>query len=135
MDSVLLCIYVLLLLISRFESHEVAENAVYFFSGLKIDGQPIRIEMDWGFSDGRQYGRAVDGGQMRHFLNGLKSTNNGRDRKNGGNYHSEGRRNTNNYRGGKRNRYGYQQHNDYHHREKRSYDRNYDNNYKRVRYE
>ena len=50
-------------------------------SGLKIDGRPIRVEMDWGFSDGRQYGRAVDGGQMRYYINDIKNSAKGGHRK------------------------------------------------------
>ncbi len=30
--------------------------------------------MDWGYSDGRQYGRASNGGQMRHYINDIKNS-------------------------------------------------------------
>lgn len=57
----------------RFYTHEAAQNAVDFMSGLKIDGKNIRVEMDWGYSDGRQYGRAVDGGQIRDYVKDIIS--------------------------------------------------------------
>lgn len=73
-----------------YDCHESAQNSVYFLNGFLLDGQPVRIEMDWGFSEGRQYGRAPNGGQRRHYLNEIKSENNNRynrnDRRRGGNY-------------------------------------------------
>ena len=29
--------------------------------------------MDWGFSEGRQFGRAKNGGQVRHYVNEVKN--------------------------------------------------------------
>lgn len=59
---------------SSFDTHEAAQYAVDYLSGLKLDGQTIRVEMDWGYSDGRQYGRASNGGQMRHYINDIKNS-------------------------------------------------------------
>lgn len=36
-----------------------------YFSGAKLDNRFIQIEVDWGFSDGRQYGRGENGFQIR----------------------------------------------------------------------
>ena len=58
----------------RFDTHEAAQLSVDYLSGLKLDGQTIRVEMDWGYSDGRQYGRASNGGQMRHYINDIKNS-------------------------------------------------------------
>ena len=57
----------------RFHTHEAAQFAVDYITGLVIDDQVIRVEMDWGFSDGRQYGRAKNGGQVRHYVNEVKN--------------------------------------------------------------
>lgn len=32
-----------------------------------LDGRPIRVDYDWGFKDGRQYGRGRSGGQVGSF--------------------------------------------------------------------
>ena len=45
-------------------SHALA--AVAHLSGTKLDGNLIRVELDAGFADGRQYGRGASGGQVRH---------------------------------------------------------------------
>lgn len=72
---VLLCDVVLFRdLNCSYDSHEAAQYAVDYLSGLKLDGQTIRVEMDWGYSDGRQYGRASNGGQMRHYINDIKNS-------------------------------------------------------------
>jgi len=42
-----------------------ALNAVSYLSGTKLDGRPIRVELDAGFKPGRQYGRGSSGGQVR----------------------------------------------------------------------
>ena len=49
----------------EFESHEEAIAADVNMSGIVLDGQPIKVEIDWGFSEGRQYGRSFFGGQVR----------------------------------------------------------------------
>ena len=42
-----------------------ALNAVANLTGTKLDGMPIRVELDAGFKPGRQYGRGTSGGQVR----------------------------------------------------------------------
>ena len=41
-----------------------AETAVRFLNGAKLDDRQIRCDWDWGFDDGRQYGRGKSGGQV-----------------------------------------------------------------------
>lgn len=50
-----------------FYDHQSAMNAVYFLNETVIDGRNIKVEIDWGFSEGREFGRAKDGSQMRDF--------------------------------------------------------------------
>ena len=94
--------------------------------------KPIRIEMDWGFSEGRQYGRAPDGNQRRHYLNSIKNDNEHRQRhinRRNGNYQNR----NGNYR--RDDHYGNYQHQNYNRRRDRNYDNdgyNYSN--KRSRY-
>jgi nuclear cap-binding protein subunit 2 len=40
-------------------------DAVRFLGGLKLDERVIRVDFDWGFVEGRQYGRGRSGGQVR----------------------------------------------------------------------
>jgi len=40
-------------------------DAVRFLGGLKLDERFIRVDFDWGFVEGRQYGRGRSGGQVR----------------------------------------------------------------------
>ena len=42
-----------------------AERAVKYLNGTKLDDREIRIDFDWGFQDGRQFGRGKSGGQVR----------------------------------------------------------------------
>lgn len=42
-----------------------AEDAVKYLSGTKVDERPIRVDFDWGFVEGRQFGRGRAGGQVR----------------------------------------------------------------------
>lgn len=73
-------------------------------SGLKIDGMNIRVEMDWGFSDGRQYGRAMDGGQIRHYVKTIMKKGQNLDRRQDGyGYHDNRKRERD---GGYNSRYG-----------------------------
>lgn len=46
-------------------SREDAEDAVKYISGTILDDRPIRVDFDWGFQDGRQWGRGRSGGQVR----------------------------------------------------------------------
>ncbi|XP_057816640.1 nuclear cap-binding protein subunit 2 isoform X2 [Cryptomeria japonica] len=45
-------------------SREDAEDAVKYISGTVLDDRPIRVDFDWGFQEGRQWGRGRSGGQM-----------------------------------------------------------------------
>ncbi len=49
----------------RFYEHEAALAAIRSLSSTKLDDRPIRADLDWGFAEGRQYGRARTGGQVR----------------------------------------------------------------------
>eukprot|EP00116_Pleurobrachia_bachei_P010189 sb/3470451/ len=42
-----------------------AETAIRFLNGAKLDDRQVRADWDWGFEDGRQYGRGKGGGQIR----------------------------------------------------------------------
>ena len=42
-----------------------AERAVKYLNGTKLDDREIRIDFDWGYEDGRQFGRGKSGGQVR----------------------------------------------------------------------
>ena len=42
-----------------------AERAVKCLNGTKLDDREVRIDFDWGFQDGRQFGRGKSGGQVR----------------------------------------------------------------------
>lgn len=98
-------------------------------SGLKIDGRPIRVEMDWGFSDGRQYGRAVDGGQMRYYINDIKNSAKGGNRKRS-DYSRDDRRD-NGYRDNRRRERYDRQNSDYRRRDRND---SYDNKRRRNDY-
>lgn len=50
----------------RYYSREDTEDAVKYISGTILDDRPIRVDFDWGFQDGRQWGRGRSGGQV-HF--------------------------------------------------------------------
>ncbi|KMZ66360.1 Nuclear cap-binding protein subunit 2 [Zostera marina] len=42
-----------------------AEDSVKYISGTILDDRPIRVDFDWGFEEGRQWGRGRSGGQVR----------------------------------------------------------------------
>ncbi|CAL5430999.1 unnamed protein product [Camellia sinensis] len=44
-------------------SREDAEDSVKYISGTILDDRPIRVDFDWGFQEGRQWGRGRSGGQ------------------------------------------------------------------------
>lgn len=46
-------------------SRDDAEDAVKYISGTVLDDRPIRVDFDWGFQEGRQWGRGRSGGQVR----------------------------------------------------------------------
>ncbi|PNH05182.1 Nuclear cap-binding protein subunit 2 [Tetrabaena socialis] len=41
-----------------------AEEAVAFLNGTLLDERAVRVDLDWGFMEGRQYGRGRSGGQV-----------------------------------------------------------------------
>lgn len=43
-----------------------AEDCVHYLTGARLDEREIRIDFDWGFVEGRQFGRGKHGGQARH---------------------------------------------------------------------
>ncbi|KAK6919636.1 RNA recognition motif domain [Dillenia turbinata] len=45
-------------------SREDAEDSVKYISGTILDDRPIRVDFDWGFQEGRQWGRGRSGGQV-----------------------------------------------------------------------
>jgi len=49
----------------EFHTRRAAEQAVAWVSGRILDDRPIRVDIDWGFQEGRQYGRGKSGGQVR----------------------------------------------------------------------
>ncbi|KAI3643762.1 hypothetical protein MP228_009209 [Amoeboaphelidium protococcarum] len=49
----------------EFYKREDAFSAIKYLSGTKLDDRHIRIDLDPGFTDGRQYGRGKSGGQVR----------------------------------------------------------------------
>ena len=46
-------------------NHDNAYDARRFLNATKLDDRVIRIDLDWGFTEGRQYGRGQSGGQVR----------------------------------------------------------------------
>lgn len=42
-----------------------AEAAVHHLNGTLLDGRALRVDYDYGFEEGRQYGRGKSGGQVR----------------------------------------------------------------------
>uniref|UniRef100_M8CPG2 Nuclear cap-binding protein subunit 2 n=1 Tax=Aegilops tauschii TaxID=37682 RepID=M8CPG2_AEGTA len=50
--------------LERYYSREDAEDAVKYISGTMLDDRPIRVDFDWGFEEGRQWGRGRSGGQL-----------------------------------------------------------------------
>ena len=51
----------------RYYSREDAEDTVKYISGTILDDRPIRVDFDWGFQEGRQWGRGRSGGQVRYL--------------------------------------------------------------------
>ena len=49
----------------EFYAHGAAEAAVSYLAGTKLDSRVIRVDLDAGFEEGRQYGRGRTGGQVR----------------------------------------------------------------------
>ncbi|KAG5437852.1 hypothetical protein PCANB_000567 [Pneumocystis canis] len=49
----------------EYYTHENALNCMKFINGTKLDDRIIRTDIDFGFIEGRQYGRGKNGGQVR----------------------------------------------------------------------
>lgn len=49
----------------RFYEREHAIAAVNYLSGMKVDERAVKLDIDQGFTEGRQYGRGRSGGQVR----------------------------------------------------------------------
>ena len=50
----------------EFYSSIDADTCVFFLAGLQLDKRIIRIDLDEGFSQGRQFGRGKRGGQIQN---------------------------------------------------------------------
>ena len=44
------------------------EDCVKYINGMALDERLIRVDFDWGFRDGRQFGRGKSGGQVRCLM-------------------------------------------------------------------
>lgn len=60
----LISLLIIKFVLIRFYSREDAEDAVKYISGTILDDRPIRVDFDWGFQEGRQWGRGRSGGQV-----------------------------------------------------------------------
>ena len=130
----------------QYFTHEAAQLAVDMLNGAKFDERIIKVEMDPGYKDGRQWGRGKTGGQAsddhrskfdsgrggwgdNKNNNNKKSHNKRRkrrdDRKNG--RHRNFSNNNNNFGGGGGNRRYHNNNNN------NNYNNNYSNNRKRQR--
>ena len=49
----------------EYHNRKDAERSVKYLNGTKLDDREVRIDFDWGFQDGRQFGRGKSGGQVR----------------------------------------------------------------------
>lgn len=45
-----------------------AEKAHNFIDGMKLDGKNMKVDIDYGFREGRQFGRGEFGGQLKQDL-------------------------------------------------------------------
>ena len=48
-------------------SHKAAQSAASYITGTKLDSRYIRVDIDWGFQAGREFGRGKSGGQVRRL--------------------------------------------------------------------
>eukprot|EP00899_Mesostigma_viride_P026590 jgi/Mesvir1/7115/Mv09219-RA.1 len=46
-------------------TREDTEDCVRYINGTVMDDRPIRVDFDWGYEEGRQWGRGSSGGQVR----------------------------------------------------------------------
>lgn len=51
-------------LFCRYYTREDTEDSVKYISGTILDDRPVRVDFDWGFQEGRQWGRGRSGGQV-----------------------------------------------------------------------
>ena len=49
----------------EYETRSSAEACVRYLNGTTLDDREIRIDFDWGFVEGREFGRGKSGGQVR----------------------------------------------------------------------
>lgn len=49
----------------KFYTRKAAESCVKYLNGTVLDERAIRVDHDWGFVEGRQWGRGRSGGQVR----------------------------------------------------------------------
>lgn len=56
--------FMYMFLTTRYYSREDTEDACKYISGTILDDRPIRVDFDWGFQEGRQWGRGRSGGQV-----------------------------------------------------------------------
>eukprot|EP00271_Cylindrocystis_brebissonii_P013095 TRINITY_DN32688_c0_g1_i1.p1 TRINITY_DN32688_c0_g1~~TRINITY_DN32688_c0_g1_i1.p1 ORF type:complete len:300 (+),score=76.82 TRINITY_DN32688_c0_g1_i1:359-1258(+) len=49
----------------QYYTRDDTEDSVKYISGTVLDDRPIRVDFDWGFEEGRQWGRGRSGGQVR----------------------------------------------------------------------
>ena len=61
------CMHLVLIrvpLFCRYYTREDTEDSVKYISGTILDDRPVRVDFDWGFQEGRQWGRGRSGGQV-----------------------------------------------------------------------
>mmetsp|Transcript_5804 Transcript_5804/g.6643 ORF Transcript_5804/g.6643 Transcript_5804/m.6643 type:complete len:243 (-) Transcript_5804:79-807(-) len=90
-----------------FDSRYSVESAAKFLNGCVLDGQELKVEIDPGFEEGRQYGRARSGGQVQDELRAQYNANRGgfgagvsSESRHGSGYYGKGNRRQNYYRDG-----------------------------------
>ena len=49
----------------EYHTRDDAADAVKYINAATLDERPIRVDFDWGFQEGRQFGRGRGGGQVR----------------------------------------------------------------------
>lgn len=49
----------------EFFTYDDAQDACKYINGALVDERAVRVDMDWGFVEGRQFGRGRSGGQVR----------------------------------------------------------------------
>ncbi|ANB14508.1 Cbc2p [Sugiyamaella lignohabitans] len=49
----------------EYETHKQAVDCVKYINGTKLDDRVVKVDLDPGFVEGRQYGRGSSGGQVR----------------------------------------------------------------------